>query len=346
MKGQITVYYDLPNLALYLERVGNKVKEEHVQDIIAEMLKQAVALHMNEEADTISGTLMEMFVSSVDKTHTFENLPTDALRVYFGENEAELAEQGERTRQRTIKYLQRSASLDSASKEIAAELHREDMDHLVLRWKNRKKIEELITDAWGRIYERMNDVEESCSVQLTKDDKLIFLDFDGVLNSSEFSAHQYRNDEPTQDSMGFNLFDPQAIECMNRIVDVTGAKIIVTSSWRYLGLAKLQKLWKERGLHGEIIGMTSLHVVDELILEIGLEWLEREPNRSPRSEEIAHWLKSYNINLKSYNINANYVILDDLPMPKEFQPHAVQINPKVGLTAIEVKQAIQILNSK
>ena len=41
MKGQITVYYDLPNLALYLERVGNKVKEEHVQDIIAEMLKQA-----------------------------------------------------------------------------------------------------------------------------------------------------------------------------------------------------------------------------------------------------------------------------------------------------------------
>ena len=69
MKGQITVYYDLPNLALYLERVGNKIKEEHVQDIIAEMLKQAVALHMNEEADTISGTLMEMFVSG-DESRT------------------------------------------------------------------------------------------------------------------------------------------------------------------------------------------------------------------------------------------------------------------------------------
>ncbi|MBO7458958.1 MAG: hypothetical protein J6T80_06870 [Paludibacteraceae bacterium] len=345
MKGQITVYYDLPNLALYLERVGNKVKEEHVQDIIAEMLKQAVALHMNEEADTISGTLMEMFVSSVDKTHTFENLPTDALRVYFGENEAELAEQGERTRQRTIKYLQRSASLDSASKEIAAELHREDMDHLVLRWKNRKKIEELITDAWGRIYERMNDVEESCSTQLSKEDKLIFLDFDGVLNSSGYSTHLYRNDEPAQDSMGFNLFDPKAVECMNRIVDATGAKIVVTSSWRYLGLTKVRKLWKERGLHGEIIGITSLHVFDELILEIGLEWLEREPNGSPRSEEIEHWLKSYGINA-TYGINANYVILDDLPMPKELHAHAVQVNPQVGLTAIEVKQAIQILNSK
>ena len=30
MKGQITVCYDLPNLAFYLERVGNKVKEEHI----------------------------------------------------------------------------------------------------------------------------------------------------------------------------------------------------------------------------------------------------------------------------------------------------------------------------
>ena len=195
MKGQITVYYDLPNLALYLERVGNKIKEKHVQDIIAEMLKQAVALHMNEEADTISGTLMEMFVSSVDKTHTFENLPTDALRVYFGENETELAKQGERTLQRTIKYLQRSASLDSASKKEAAELHRENIEHLVLLRQNKEKVNQLIADAFGIIYERMNDAEEACADRLTEDDKLVFRDGAGVLNSSEHAAHLYRNNE-------------------------------------------------------------------------------------------------------------------------------------------------------
>lgn len=338
MKGKITVYYDLPNLALYLEKVGNKVKEEHVQDIIAEMLKQAVALHMNEEADTISGTLMEMFVSSADKTHTFENLPTDALRVYFGEDETELAKQGERTLQRTTKYLQRSACIDAASKKEAVEMHLENIENLLLRRKNKDKIEELIAGAFGRIYERMNNAEESCAVQLSKDDKLVFLDFDGVLNSSEFAAHLYRNNESAQDEKGLDLFDPQTIDCMNRIVDATGAKIVVTSSWRYLGLAKLQKLWNERGLHGEIIGMTSLHVVDELILEKGIEWLEREMNGSPRSEEIAHWLKSY-------DINANYVILDDLPMPKALQPHAIQVNPQFGLTDQHVKQAIEILNN-
>ena len=257
--------------------------------------------------------------------------------MYFGENETELAKQGERTLQRTIKYLQRSASLDSASKKEAAELHRENIEHLVLLRQNKEKVNQLIADAFGIIYERMNDAEEACADRLTEDDKLVFLDFDGVLNSSEFAAHLYRNNESAQDEKGLDLFDPQTIDCMNRIVDATGAKIVVTSSWRYLGLAKLQELWKERGLHGEIIGMTSLHVVDELILEKGLEWLEEEMNGSPRSEEIAHWLKSY-------NIKANYVILDDLPMPKDFQPHAVQVNPKVGLTDIEVKQAIQILN--
>ena len=294
---------------------------------------------MNEEADTISGTLMEMFVSSVDKTHTFENLPTDALRVYFGEDETELAKHGERTLQRTIKYLQRSAYADAASKKEAAEIHRENIENLVLCHKNKEKIEELIANAFGRIYERMNDVEESCSVKLSKEDKLVFLDFDGVLNSSEFAAHQYQNDESAQDSMGLDLFDPKTVECMNHIIDATGAKIIVTSSWRYLGLAKLQKLWKERGLHGEIIGMTSLHVVDELILEKGMEWLEREMNGSPRSEEIAHWLKSY-------DINAKYVILDDLPMPEDIQSHAIQVNPKFGLSDQHVKQAIEILHTK
>ena len=339
MKGQITVYYDLPNLALYLERFGNKVKEEHVQDIIAEMLKQAVALHMNEEADIISGTLMEMFVSSVDKTHTFENLPTDAMRVYFGEDNTELTQQGERTLQRTVKYLQRSVCADTASKKEAAEIHRENIENLLLRRKNKEKIEELIAGAFGRIYERMNDVEESCSAKLSKDDKLIFLDFDGVLNSSEFAAHQYQNDESAQDSMGLDLFDPKAIEYMNRIVDATGAKIVVTSSWRYLGLTKLQKLWKERGLHGEIIGMTSLHVVDELILEKGMEWFEREMNGSPRSEEIAHWLKSY-------DMNASYVILDDLPMPEDLQLHSIQVNPIIGLSDAQAAKAIEILNTK
>ncbi len=339
MKGQITIYYDLPNLALYLERVGNKVKEEHVQDIIDEMLKQAVALHTNEEADTISGTLMEMFVSSVDKTHTFENLPTDAMRVYFGEDETELAKLGEKTLQRTIKYLQRSACVDASSKKEAAEIHRENIENLLLLRKNKDKIEELIAGAFGRIYERMNHADKLCSAPLLKEDKLVFLDFDGVLNSSEFAAHQYRNNESAQDRMGLDLFDPKAVECMNRIVDATGAKIVVTSSWRYLGLAKLQKLWKERGLHGVIVGMTSLHVVDELILEKGIEWLERETYGSPRSVEIAHWLKSY-------NINNNFVILDDLPMPQDLKARATQVNPQFGLTDQHVKQVITIFNTK
>ena len=342
MKGQITVYYDLPNLALYLERVGNKVKEEHVQDIIAEMLKQAVALHMNEEADTISGTLMEMF-STIDGTHTFENLPTDALRVYFDVDKKELSAVSKEAKQRTIRYLQHSACEDAAGKKELVQIHRTNIENLLLQKKNKEKILNLFDEVYGNLYEHMQN-NDAHMIAPEKNAKIIFLDFDGVLNSSEFAAHLYRNNESAQDDNGLDLFDPKTIDCMNRIVDATGAKIVVTSSWRYLGLAKLQELWQERGLHGQVIDMTSLHAVDEFILENGLEWLENgvEGNEmsSPRSMEIEWWLRYRKDNI------ANYVILDDLPMPSTLQQHFVQVNPVYGLLNSQAEQTIKILNSK
>ena len=154
-----------------------------------------------------------------------------------------------------------------------------------------------------------------------------------MFEEGKTTADQYRE-----------LFDPKAVELLNRIIDETGAKVVVSSSWRYLGLEKLQELWQERGLHGQIIDMTSLHAVDEFIIENGLEWLENgvEGNEmsSPRSMEIEHWLRYRKGSI------ANYVILDDLPMPTTLQAHFVQVNPVYGLLAPQTEQAINILNLK
>ena len=74
----------------------------------------------------------------------------------------------------------------------------------------------------------------------------------------------------------------------------------------------------------------------------GLEWLENgvEGNEmsSPRSMEIELWLRYRKDNI------ANYVILDDLPMPSTLQQHFVQINPVYGLLNLQAEQAIKILN--
>ena len=170
--------------------------------------------------------------------------------------------------------------------------------------------------------------------------KVIFLDFDGVLNSSDYSATLFEAGKPTQDENGHELFDPETVKRLNRIVDETEAKVVISSSWRYLGMTALQDIWHERGLHGQIIGITSLYAVDEFIIEHGLEWLTNGAEvGSPRAVEIETWLHEHD------SIN-NFVILDDLPMSAALQPHFVQINPIFGLLDAQATKAIEILNTK
>ena len=170
--------------------------------------------------------------------------------------------------------------------------------------------------------------------------KVIFLDFDGVLNSSSYSSILFKAGKPTKDKNGKELFDPATIARLNHVVDEVGAKIVISSSWRYLGLTALKEMWRERGLHGLIIGMTSMHAVDEYIMEHGLDWLEKGVHASsPRAVEIEAWLHEHD------NID-NFVILDDMPMSSALQQHLVQINPIIGLSDAQAAKAIEILNEK
>lgn len=75
--------------------------------------------------------------------------------------------------------------------------------------------------------------------------KVIFLDIDGVLNvipqgrdefGSKFHSHFENN--------------------LKHIIDNTGAKIVISSTWRMDGLEKMQAMWKARGLAGEVIDVT------------------------------------------------------------------------------------------
>ena len=72
--------------------------------------------------------------------------------------------------------------------------------------------------------------------------KVIFLDVDGVLNSDEYF----------EKTKGLNLqgiyqdIDVEKIKLLKKAVDETGAKVVLTSSWRYTKNAiKLKELLKE-----------------------------------------------------------------------------------------------------
>lgn len=64
-------------------------------------------------------------------------------------------------------------------------------------------------------------------------EKYIFLDFDGVLNTVQYQAELAINSKPYKDIYG-PLFDPRTIKHLGNIIKETGAKIVITSNWRFI----------------------------------------------------------------------------------------------------------------
>lgn len=138
--------------------------------------------------------------------------------------------------------------------------------------------------------------------------KVVFLDFDGVLNDRVHSID----------------FDPFFVDRLNEITDATGANIVLISSWRYASDA-IPGL-KKAGATAPILGCTP-------------DLLGRKGHYSwTRCTEIERWLEEHP------EVTA-YVILDDLWITAfEGQvDHLVHIADGNGIEPEHVKKAIELL---
>ena len=163
--------------------------------------------------------------------------------------------------------------------------------------------------------------------------KVIFLDIDGVLNTKYWYTQMDKN--TPKDKYGY-AFDPNAVANLKKILDETGADIVISSSWKCMGLSQLEEMWEYRGLPGKIIGITPNSVSDELLLNADINNMELF---HIRGTEIREWLR------KNSKRVSHYVILDDMDnMLPEQQDHFVWIDPDIGITDGNATQAIMILN--
>ena len=150
--------------------------------------------------------------------------------------------------------------------------------------------------------------------------KIIFLDFDGVLNTEHYQGLLQYQGKPWQDEYGA-FFDPKAVKQLKRIIDATDADIVVESSWKYLGLDAMKELWKVRNLPGTIIDITPSLLGKN------------------KGVEIASWLSKY------AKQDIRYVIIDDEYVILDSQlPHFILTNPYEGITEEQANRAISILN--
>lgn len=151
---------------------------------------------------------------------------------------------------------------------------------------------------------------------------IIFLDFDGVMYTASYDAYLVQNDLPECDADGRPLFDPKSIDNLNKIIEQTGADIVVTSDWKYIdSYSSLLEMWEERNMPGFLTDTT--------------------PNMSrSRGVEIDCWLKEC-------KVKCNYVIIDDLGA-ENFNHHQLErlivVNPFTGLDEDVADKAIAILN--
>jgi hypothetical protein len=104
--------------------------------------------------------------------------------------------------------------------------------------------------------------------------RIILLDIDGVLNVNF----------PSHDEYG-RCFHPNFVDNLKYIIDETGAKIVISSTWRFSGLVIMKEMWEKRNLPGEIIDITP-HI-----------------DICKRGEEIEYWLKNNEVD--------SFVIVDD-----------------------------------
>lgn len=112
--------------------------------------------------------------------------------------------------------------------------------------------------------------------------KIIFLDIDGVLNSTEY----YKKVNMKIDN--WERFDPETVKLIKALIEEFNARIVITSSWRFGAKDLLMKELRKT----------------QLLKYLYKSWETPMVYLGTRGEEIKQWLTMHS------EVNG-YVILDD-----------------------------------
>ncbi len=147
--------------------------------------------------------------------------------------------------------------------------------------------------------------------------KVIFLDFDGVINN-------YNNFD--------NAIDYKCLSILKKIIALTGAKVVITSSNKYPYQRNIGNIpLKERRLYKEYL---------KPLLENGIDIYDMTPFvEENREKEILAYLEQH----KEIE---EYLILDDDYCMSSLCLHEIYIDLMSGLTEDHINPALNILNGK
>lgn len=170
--------------------------------------------------------------------------------------------------------------------------------------------------------------------------KIIFLDFDGVLNDTKCITRV-----PTMlgRKWGHDSIRTYLVRDLNEIIRQTGAKVVVSSSWRQVfDASELQQILCEAGFEGEVIDTTPVMCENNRFSDEGRFY--------DRADEIRAWLYLRDNDGGRNEPIDGFVVLDDVACGFDsaygtgFAKHIVFTNGDHGLSLDDQMKALVILS--
>lgn len=159
--------------------------------------------------------------------------------------------------------------------------------------------------------------------------KAIFLDIDGVLNSTGF-----------QKNNGTRLIDRENAALLKKLIDKTGTAVVLSSGW---------KLWFDPDMKPVTEEAVYLH---NLLCEYGITIYDKTPDHSTeeirkdrtftkvKAKEIKAWLGAH-------KDTESYIVLDDLDLNDgDLRSRTIHVNNTIGLSEEDIRRAAYMLNPK
>lgn len=144
--------------------------------------------------------------------------------------------------------------------------------------------------------------------------KVVFLDIDGVLNSAKTNFHR---------------IDPELVSHLNWLLDQSGAKVVVSSTWRMFVTMPDELI--RAGLDRERLA-PDWRTPDATFVQRGSEVVIADE----RGHEIQDWLTRH-------EECVGFVILDDANDMAHLVDRLVQTDHMVGLTMADARRALEML---
>jgi hypothetical protein len=147
--------------------------------------------------------------------------------------------------------------------------------------------------------------------------RVVFLDFDGCIVTQS----------TLKNFPGYG--HPDCVEALNYITDTSGAKIVISSTWRYEGLEDCREHLGRWGVTGDVIDITPLpHQAAANGIYIA----------DSRGAEIQAWLD------ENKDVTQFVILDDDDDGMEPLVLHFIKTEFKYGLTMDHARIAVDILN--